>query len=243
MKPAYLMLLVLWSAAAQAAEFSATLDWGNRRHAAFTVAGVVDKVAVQAGEQVKPKQLLAQLEQQPFVLARNAAQARVDMLVPRMFDAKQDYDQAQELYQRTVLSQIELQKAETLYKGVQAEQVMARSEYELAQWQLGKASLIASCLCVVTEVKLLPGMVINSENQAIAMIALAEAGVMDAEAVLDNSFTPRMQQNVQIVVGKQQYAGSVISLHVVSGKRIARVQFRHNADGQLFAGQTAKVIF
>lgn len=242
MKSVYFMLM-LCSAVVQAAEFSATLDWGNRRQAAFVVPGVVDKVAVNVGELVKPKQLLAQLEQQPFVLMRNAAQARADMLGPRVFDAKQDYDQAQELYQRTVLSQIELQKAETRYKGVQAEQVAARNEYELAQWNLNKTALYANCNCLVTAVTLLPGMVINSENQFRAVIELAEAGVMEAEVILDQTVALRLQQTAQVIVGKQQYAGNVVALVVNAGKRVARVQFRHNPDTPLFAGQIAKVMF
>ena len=60
------ILLICATSLVQAAEIEATLEWANRRVAAFAVTGVVDKVLIAAGESVKKGQLLAQLDQSPF---------------------------------------------------------------------------------------------------------------------------------------------------------------------------------
>ncbi|HEX5636357.1 MAG TPA: hypothetical protein VFY78_04665, partial [Gammaproteobacteria bacterium] len=80
--------------AVQAAEVNATLDWANRQIAAFAVHGVVDKVQVVAGDRVKKDQVLAQLEQTIFLQSNRKYQAQVDGIKPRLFDSKQNYDQA-----------------------------------------------------------------------------------------------------------------------------------------------------
>jgi RND family efflux transporter MFP subunit len=240
----FLIILGLLSVTTvEAVELSATLDWANGRIAAFAVHGVVEKVYVVAGERVKKDQQLAQLDQTTFINSNKKYQAKVDGIKPRLFDVRQNYDQAQELYDRTVLSQVELQRAEVQFQGVEAEQAAARAELEIAKWQQRRSVLTAPCDCQVTGINLIPGMVINDENQITTVIELAETTVMDAVILLDQSMSLTMRQSVQVNVAGKNYQATVIALTALNEKRLARVQFRVDAANSLFAGQSAKASF
>jgi membrane fusion protein, multidrug efflux system len=236
-------ICLLLAGVAQAVEVNATLDWANRRVAAFAVHGVVEKVNVAAGEQVKKGQPLAQLDQTPFIYKSKKNQANIDGIKPRLFDAKQNLDQAQELYDRTVLSQVDLQRADVQFQGVEAEQLAAKAELEIARWQQRQSVLNAPCDCLIINNTLLPGMVINDDNQIAAKIELAEVGMMNADVILEQNTTLRMQQSVQVVVAGKTFPAVVTALAMQNGKWMARVQFRFDGSVQLFAGQSAKVKF
>ncbi|MBI3186961.1 MAG: efflux RND transporter periplasmic adaptor subunit, partial [Gammaproteobacteria bacterium] len=205
MKNILTIFCLLAVTAVQAAEVNATLDWANRQIAAFAVHGVVDKVQVVAGDRVKKDQVLAQLDQTIFLQSNRKYQAQVDGIKPRLFDSKQNYDQALELYERTVLSQVELQRAEVQFQGVEAEQVAARAELEIARWQQRHSILVSPCDCIVTSSSFLPGMVINNENQTIASIELADVSVMNAVVILEPSMQLKLKQNVQVNVAGKNY--------------------------------------
>jgi multidrug efflux pump subunit AcrA (membrane-fusion protein) len=237
------MVFILATSCVQATEIEAVLEWADRRVAAFAVAGVVDKVYVVAGDVVKKGQLLAQLDQSPFESMNKKQQALVTGIKPLLFDARQNYSQAQELYDRTVLSQVELQRAEAQYQGVEAEQLAAKADQDLAQWNQQRSMLRAACECLIVSNQLLPGMVVNIENQASAIMVLAEMTVMNAVIVMEPAMQLLMQQAVTINVAGKKYAAKVVSISVENGKRWARLQFRPEATQKLYAGQTAKVSF
>jgi len=243
LKRIVILLGLLSAGLVQAVEVNATLDWANRHIAAFAVHGVGEAVNVAVGEQVKKNQPLAQLDQTPFVYTNKRNQAHVDGIKPRLFDAKQNYDQAQELFDRTVLSQVELQRAEVQFQGVEAEQSAAKAELEISKWKQRQSVLNAACDCLVIGNTLLPGMVINNENQSVAMIELAETGVLNAEVILDQNINLMMQQSVQVNVDGKNYPAKVIAITVQNGKRQVRVQFQVDAAKHYLAGQNAKVIF
>lgn len=237
------IICLLFASAVPAVEVGATLDWANRQLAAFAVHGVVDKVQVVAGDRVKKDQLLAQLDQAIFLHTNKKYQALVDGIKPRLFDAKQNFDQAQELYDRTVLSQVELQRAEVEFQGVEAAQAAARAELEIARWQQRHSILNSPCDCLVTGNSLLPGMIINDENQTVASIELADVNAMNAVVVLEQNMNLKLKQNVQVNVAGKNYPAMVIALSAQNEKRLAWVQFRVDASSNLFAGQAAKVSF
>ena len=239
----FLILVLLTGFCAQAVEVDATLDWANRQLAGFAVTGVVQTMTVAPGYIVKKNQVLAQLDLTPFKLHTKKQLALINGIKPRLFDAKQNFSQAQELYDRTVLSQVELQRAEVQYQGVEAEQAAARAEWELAIWQQQQAILRAPCECLVVNNQFLPGMVINHENQISTSIELVVPGLMNAELLLEKDLQLLLQQSVEVNVAGKKYPAKVIALQVANGKRVARVQFKYDASQKLYAGQQAKVIF
>lgn len=241
------MLLLTQSFTAYAEEIQGTLIWGQRLILGFPVTGVVSELNVQAGSSVKRNQVLAKLDGVPFNSRVKKAQSTLDRIDPMIFDAQQDFDQAQELYDRTVLSEVELQKTEIRLKGLKAEHAMAKADLELAQWQRKQSQLIAPFDGIVVQSNLAQGLVITDENQSEFRIELAQAGVMQVllKVTAETLVNIRMDQPAKVVVATDTYDGKVKRIEPVpdaSGMHSVQVEFSHPTARSLIARQPAKVI-
>jgi len=248
LKTIALIMLLAQSASSLAEEIQGTLVWGQRVILGFPVTGVISDLNVQAGSLVKRKQLLARLDNVPFETHVKKAQSNVDRIEPMIFDAQQEFDQAQELYDRTVLSEVELLKTEVKLKGLKAEQAMAKADLELAQWQRKQSQLIAPFDAIVVNNNLVQGMVVSQENQSELRIELAKAGLMQVQlkVTADTLVSITMNQQAQVVIGDNSYKAFVKRIEPVpdaSGMHIVQVEFSHPVDRSYIARQAAKVVF
>ncbi|HEY9051819.1 MAG TPA: efflux RND transporter periplasmic adaptor subunit [Gammaproteobacteria bacterium] len=248
LKTIALIILLAQSVSSFAEEIQGTLVWGQRMILGFPVTGVIADLNVQAGSHVKQKQLLARLDNVPFDSQVKKFQSNIDRLEPMIFDAQQDFDQAQELYDRTVLSEVELLKAEVKLKGLKAEQAMAKADLELAQWQRKQSQLIAPFDAIVINSNLAQGMIVSQENQSELRIELAKAGLMQVQlkVTADTLATITMNQPAQVVIGSSSYKASVKRIEPVSdasGMHSVQVEFSHPVDRSFIARQAAKVVF
>lgn len=248
LKTIALFLLLVQATSGFAEEIQGTLVWGQRVMLGFPVTGVISELNVQAGSMVKQKQLLAKLDAVPFTSRVKKAQSAIDKLEPMIFDAQQDYDQAQELYDRTVLSEVELQKTEVKLKGLKAEQAMAKADLELMQWQQKQSQLFAPFDAIVIQSNLAQGMVVSEENQSELRIELAKAGVMQVQlkVTADTLATITMNQKAKVVIAGDSYDASVKRIEPVpdaSGMHSVQVEFTYPANRSYIARQAAKVVF
>lgn len=248
LKTIALIALLLQSAGSFAEEIQGTLIWGQRVILGFPVTGIITDLNVQAGSSVKQKQMLARLDNVPFDSRVKKMQSNIDKIEPMIFDAQQDFDQAQELYDRTVLSEVELQKTEVKLKGLKAEQAMAKADLELAQWQRKQSQLIAPFDAIVIHSNLSQGMVISEENQSELRIELAKAGLMQVQlkVTADTLATITMNQKAKVVIGGENYDASVKRMEPVpdaSGMHNVQVEFSHPVNLSYIARQAAKVVF
>lgn len=101
---------------------------------ALPVSGVVDKPLVFAGQRVAKGELLLSLSQREFDLAVKAAKAKRDAAVPARDEAERELERAEELYERTVLSDHQLQLAKN-------DALAARARFDEAQAGLDRALL------------------------------------------------------------------------------------------------------
>lgn len=243
-----LALLLLQSTSSLAEEFEGVLRWGQQTVLGFPLTGVIAEVSVQTGSRVKHKQQLAALDKTPFDSQIKKARAGVDRIEPMLFDVQQDYHQAQELFDRTVLSEVELQKAEVKLKGVKAEQAMANADLELARWQHRQSQLTAPFDAIVVHSNLVPGMVVSEENQSELRIELAQQGIMQVELKLTviKLAAISMNQQVKVQIGKDSYSGTVKRIEMMpdaSGLYGVQVEFSHPVERTYYAQQAARVVF
>lgn len=231
-----------------AEELVGTLDWANPRMLGFPVTGVIDEVNAQPGERVKQGQLLARLDQQPFKIGINRHQANVDAIEPLIEDARREYRHAQELFEQTVLSEVELQKKQAQLVRLQAEQRMTQQDVALANWQQQRSVLRAPADGVLISSNLLPGMVISEENQAQVFALFAETSMMavrlDLNAQQRGVFS--LGQSIEVNVGKQRIKAQVSSINnkgTVPGGYQMVLQFMQTPNQQYSAGQIATVVY
>lgn len=173
-----LLSLFVSASAVHADTLTAKLGWADVTKQSFVVDGLVTKILVTEGMRLSPGFELARLEQKPFLINIQKKQAGVARLTPQLFDAKLELDRAKELFDRTVLSEIELQKVEVIYKGLLAEKAAAQADLALAQYQQQKSILTTSQDTRVVLVSLQMGDVLNNYTQADKFIELASNSSM-----------------------------------------------------------------
>ena len=245
-KTLLIIFCFLFSVNLYAKDYDGLLSWPARQVLAFPVTGIVEKVLVQAGQTVVQGQKLAHLDLEPFQIEIKRLQAKVNRITPLLFDAQRDFDQAQELFERTVLSEVEVQKIESILKGLKADNDQAKAELSLANWQYAHAQLNAPFNGRIIKQMLQTGQVISVENMSEIKMELVADSLMQvvfsvsAEQVSEF----QMDQKAIVEVASERYPAIVKSIVSATNEeyRIG-LEFSSKADIQYVAGQKAKVIF
>lgn len=129
-----LAILGLGIPAAFASEYSARIGYATPITLSTPVSGRVSSVKVAPGDSVESNQLLATIDPRPFQAAKDRAAAELSRLKNSATLANRDYEQAKELFDRTVLSTTDLQDAEL--RAADANSLLQRAEAELMQARL-----------------------------------------------------------------------------------------------------------
>jgi len=238
------LAFLLLTASAFASELDATLHWAGEEYYSFSVNGRVDDVLVAPGEKLESGALLARLDKRPFDSAVKKCKAAINKIEPAIFDAKIELDQAEELYERTVLSEIELQKVEVIYKTLVAEREMAQAECELQQWQAEQAELKAREASYVVASNIYPGLVVSEENKSAAVMHLASATKASALAYVDiqSAMQYAVGQSVEVIIAGETLRGRVQSISMQGneqGQHQLRVVFDYTRP--LLIGSALKI--
>jgi len=178
-----------------AIDIDASLGWADYQRYGFAVNGVVEEKVVSVGSKVKVGDVLAKLDAQPFNYLLQQYQSSVNQFSPAIVDAKLELDHAQELYERTVLSEVELQKIDGVHKAVISRQNIEKAKLRLARWNLKRSVLKSGSDAYVLSSNVLPGMIISDENKSTVFIELVSATKASAIAWLS------VKQKSQLIAG------------------------------------------
>lgn len=202
------------SISVQATELEASLGWAGYQQYGFAVDGVVSKVRAMPGGKFKQGDVLAALVADPFNYNVSACHAASAELGPQIFDAKVELDQAGELFERTVLSEIELQNIDGKYKVLIERQKKAKAECGFVQWQKKLSVLKAKESSYVLSSGIKKGMVISEENRSAVYIEMVSAKKASATVYL--SFAQKILLNsggeVKAIVDQQELPAKVESI-------------------------------
>ena len=99
-----------------AAPYDANVHFAHRIILSVPVSGEINQVNVKAGQAVNAGDILIALDKTPFEVAVIQAQAAVTTHATEQREAERDFEQLQELYDRGVLSTVELENSELNYK-------------------------------------------------------------------------------------------------------------------------------
>lgn len=139
------------------------------------ISGIVKQVYVTAGKNVKKGDLL--LEFDDTLIAANLSEARATIKLAKLnrAEAKKELDRAEELYDRTVLSEHDLQLAKVLYAKAEAQNSSAANKLIHAQWNVKHSKLYATFSGQVIQVFSYPGQYVNNHFSAQALFILKES--------------------------------------------------------------------
>ena len=130
------------------------------------VSGVVKQVYAQVDKTIKQGDLL--LEFDDSLIVSNLAEAKASMKLAKLnrAEAKKELERAEELYDRTVLSEHELQQAKVLYSKASAQYASADNQLIHAQWEKTHSKLYAPFHGRIIQVFSYPGQYVNNKLTA-----------------------------------------------------------------------------
>lgn len=240
--------LAVVSSTAMAAGMDATIAFARRVELGFPVSGVIEKVEVAAGQRVAKGQLLVNLEDTPFRAAVEQAEAEVTVRGADREEAARDYKQAKELYDRTVLSSVELENARNKAQRAEAALKDARARLAQARYALNRSRLSAPFDAWVLEVRAVPGSAVVSTLESRAQVVLAAQGEYLARARVPASAIAGLSLGAAVPVqaGDRSYSGKVLSigLEPLDGKgggAVHELVVQFQSGELLRPGQTARL--
>lgn len=199
-----------------ALEVDAVITWAEPRALAIPVSGRVDAVRVEPGSVVAEGTELVRLDLRPFANAVRHSEAGVAEIAPDLAEAEREYARAQELYDRTVLSQVERQVAENRLRVLEARSEAAQARAAQARLAREYAVLRAPYPAHVMAVHTREGAVLSSALQPAPVVELARSdrrwavGEAEAGAVLGAALA--LGDSVQVRVEGMLMAGEIQAL-------------------------------
>ena len=201
-------------AMSHAEEYKAVLDWSRRVPLSTLSSGVVADVFVDIGDHVKQNDLLLQLDPVLFETRIKQSAVALKSANENFLEAKRERDRSEELYNRTVLSDHELQVAKNNLVTAQAELEQARLKHEKAKYDYKYSRVFAPFNALVLERNVQPGQVVSSELQPVTLLVVADADRMRARIKVKQEELSRlkMKQAAQVTVGELSFAGKIVAI-------------------------------
>ena len=239
------LLALLMNFPAMAADVEALIQWSRRTELATPVSGVVASVAVNAGERAAKGQLLLALDDAPFRTAMLEAEALLARHRSEREEAARDAKQAQELYDRTVLSTVELDNAKMKLARADAGYKEAAAALDRARYRLRVSALRAPFDAVVLSRQAEPGQAIAAELKPPVLLVIAAAGEYLAQARVSAERVTglKLGQTLSVVAGGKTYAAKIKAIaHEPAGGREPYVLDAVFSTAEpLHAGQPARI--
>jgi multidrug efflux system membrane fusion protein len=201
------VLLALGAALpAGALELDARTDWVQRTELATPLAtAVVAEVLVRPGDRVASGALLIRLDDRAVRASVEEAEAALEEARRSREEGRRELDRALELYERTVLSQHELQTAEIVAAAADAAYRRAAAALTQARLDREHTRIQAPFDAVVVDVAVRPGEVVVNRLVAVPLVTVARSDRMQATARLEAEQVERIRtgDDVQVAVGGQ----------------------------------------
>ena len=216
------LVLAVPAALVHAAGFDASVTFARKAALGLAVSGAVQTVSVEAGAHVTRGQLLVALDDTPFRAGVEQAEAEVARQTANRDEAVRDRKQAEELYQRTVLSTVELDNARLKATRADAELKEARARLIQARFALTHSRITAPFDGWVLEVRTEAGNTVVNTLEARPLVVLAADGEYLARGRVPGATLDALKigQTVSVSVGGKTHPGRIqaLGLEPVSGK-------------------------
>ncbi len=231
------------------AEEEATLQWVRTVALSTPVNGVIAEVTVNRGDRVRTDQVLLRLVNETFRADVFAGRAKLKQARNNRDEAQRELERTQELYDRTLLSDHDLQVANIQRDAAEADVLSARASLTSAEHDFAHSMIRAPFAAWVIQRNAQPGQTVVSRMQAAPLIVLAEADRMLARSLVSGAVVDNIERGdkAKVIVAGKNYTGTVnfVALEPEksrSDRYIVDVVFATNKK-RLRVGQSARVKF
>ena len=209
--------------------------------------GVVDKVLVFPGQKIKKGDVLLNLDAREFKAALNQASAKKLAAKTTYDEAKRELVRAQDLYDRTMLAEHELQVVKNSEAQAKAEYLGAKARLLQARVALERSRIQAPFNSLVLSVIAQQGQTILSNLRPEPLAVIAEVNRMVARSWLSlaeiEKFSSTKAHKVSISNRRFPVVSQVIAQEANEKGQYAMDVIFEITDNNLRAGQAASIIF
>ena len=189
-KPEEIIRSIRWikvaeTSAKQVRMISGTTKPVDQTALSFAVGGTVEKVEVKLGDQIKKGQVLAELDQQPFVLAVRDAEAGLAKARANLVERRANYERYVALYESNNASKAELDEARASFDSAKSQVKAAQAQLGLARRDLRKTQIKAPFDGTISVKEIEPYMEL-SPGKAVFGLDGVESGFEVSAAVPDS---------------------------------------------------------
>jgi len=229
-----------------AADLDGVLQWSRRIELTVPVSGVVASVAVQAGERVTKGTVLMSLDADPFAAAVRQAEAQRTLRKVERDEAARDAKQAQDLYDRTVLSTVELENAKNKLTRAEANLKAAGAALETARYRLRVSQLRAPFDAIILSRHAEPGQSIAAELKPPVLFVIAASGeyTVQARVSAESAAGVKVGQEAMVKVNSKTHQARVraVTHDPAGGKEPFVVEAVFTTGETLRAGHSARIV-
>ena len=169
-----LLALVAMTSMAQAVgEADGVLQWEQKAALSLPVSGVIEAISVVPGQRVAKGTVLLSLDKRPFQYRLQSAKFRMAQFAPGRDEARRELQRAKELYERTVLSQVELDQAKIDFAEKDARYLEASAGVDQAELDLEYTELIAPFDLIILKNHVVVGQTVINRLQATPLVSVA----------------------------------------------------------------------
>lgn len=230
-----------------AEDYEATLAWSKRVELSTPVNGLVKNVFAQVGKIVARGDVLIQLDPRKFKADLKYAKAKLRNTSEVYTEAKREMERQSDMYDRSMLSDHDLQVAKNDLTTANAEYLQAQASLTKAKLNLEYSAIHAPFNAVVLSKKAVKGQVVASQVTPPTLVVVAEANRMLARFYTSVSSVAaiEMNQGVKVTVAGKEYEGKIFEAalepdELKAGQYAVDVIF-DTEDSLLRAGQKASL--
>lgn len=207
-------VLLLSNSIVTAEEFEAHLNWSKRVGLSAPVNGLVQKVFAQPGKIVAKGEVLIQLDPRTFKADLKYAKAKFKNKNEQNLEAKRELDRQLDMYDRSMLSEHELQIAKNNFTSAQSDYLQAQADLTKAKLNLEYSAIRAPFNAIVISTDAVKGRVVTSEITPTILVIVAEAKRMLARFFVATSKVNELviSQGAEVNVAGVNYQGKILNI-------------------------------
>lgn len=227
-------------------QVDATIDWAHRVDLTIPVDGVVESVNVNTGEKVKKGTVLVKLDSRILRAKLIEADEKVKGLQANYAETNRELTRALELYDRTVLSDHDLQVAKNNLINAQAALASAKSNYVKAKVDLEYSSLKAPFDSIILKRKVEVGQAVFNKLNYNSLITLASSSTFLAKTTLNAKQSGRIKigKAVMVSIYGKKYSAKIVAIEYGDNSQLSHVVVEFSSqDKGLHAGSIGKITF
>ncbi|VAW91497.1 hypothetical protein MNBD_GAMMA22-2750 [hydrothermal vent metagenome] len=195
----------------QAKEIQTKLTWFNITTLSFRVNGNVNELYVQPGDYIKKNQKIINLDQREYLENVTLTKSLFKSRKSELDEARRELERATELFDRTVLSEHELQTVKNNFISSETRFVTANTNKLNAKRELEFSNIVSPFDAVVVDVKVKKSETIVSTFKAMPAVIIAQANKLSALFKLSADEKSKLKRNdvVKVVVAGASYEGKI----------------------------------